>query len=385
MVKSTRRAMVARRAAMFLPLVGLGGMVALIVTGSLPSPEHPRQPQKHAVLQGKVAAAPHRADKREHRRDKPAPSAAHKSAPSLQPVAQATAPGASADGSLRVAASLLDVTAAGDRLAQAKPTESPGTETAASSHPMPHPEQLAALTPPARAPAPAWKVYAQPFDSADRRPRLALIVAGADDDMNRAMEMLPRAVTLALDPYARRLPDWIELARARGHEVMLTLSAPPIGGGRRDAGPMAILSSLDPKENLERLDWALDRASGFVGVVDIVGHRPASEADPILARLREHGLMLVSGSVVEHGANTAPVVVGEAISSDLSRRQLDQVLAALQDRARRDGRALGIVVATPNLLPHLAAWLASLEKQSIVLAPATAMLPAAADTGVAAK
>ena len=49
---------------------------------------------------------------------------------------------------------------------------------------------------------------------------------------------------------------------------------------------MAILSSVDPKENLERLDWALDRATGFVGVVDIIGNRTAAEAGPILARLR---------------------------------------------------------------------------------------------------
>jgi len=379
--------MVARRAAAFLPLVGLGGMVALIVTGSLPSPEHPRQPQKRTVLQGKIATAPHRADKREHRRDKPPPSAAHRTAPMLQPVAQADAPGDGSGAALRIAATLLDNSAApGERLAAVKPGDSPGNIAAAPARPAPHPEQLAALTPPAPVPTPAWKLYAQKFDTADRRPRLALIVAGADDDMNHAMDLLPREVTLALDPYARRLPDWIELARARGHEVMLTLSAPPVAGGRRDAGPMAILSSLDPKENLERLDWALDRASGFVGVVDIVGHRPASEADPILTRLSDRGLILVSGGAVEHGPHAgAPVIVGDAISPDLSRRQLDQMLAALQDRARRDGSALGIVVATPNLLPHLAAWLASLEKQSIALAPATAMLSAAPGTGVAAK
>mgnify|MGYP001552492893 CR=1 FL=1 len=106
----------------------------------------------------------------------------------------------------------------------------------------------------------------------------------------------------------------------------------------------------------------------------------------ILTRLSDRGLILVSGGAVEHGPHAgAPVIVGDAISPDLSRRQLDQMLAALQDRARRDGSALGIVVATPNLLPHLAAWLASLEKQSIALAPATAMLSAAPGTGVAAK
>ena len=61
---------------------------------------------------------------------------------------------------------------------------------------------------------PAWLATAQPFDAADKRPRLALIVAGADDDMDRAIAILPAAVTLALDPYARRLPD-VDRAGAR--------------------------------------------------------------------------------------------------------------------------------------------------------------------------
>ena len=184
-------------------------------------------------------------------------------------------------------------------------------------------------------------------------------------------------MTLALDPYARRLPEWIELARAKGHEVLLTLSTPPIARGQRDAGPMAILSSVDPKENLERLDWALDRAAGFVGVVDIVGNRPAAETDPILAKLGEHGLMLVSGTAV--GAETAsvPLATGDVvIAPNVPRRELDRRLAQLQDKARRDGQAVGIVVADPALLRHLAAWLASLRNQSIALAPATATIAA---------
>ncbi|MGH6980546.1 MAG: hypothetical protein ACREFC_05010, partial [Stellaceae bacterium] len=112
MTRPTRRGAIARRAAAFLPVVGLGGMVALIMSGSLPSPEHPRASQKRPVLQGKIAAAPHHPPARERHRDKNPQAAAHKSAPSLQPVAQATAPGVATDGSLHIAASLLGAAAA---------------------------------------------------------------------------------------------------------------------------------------------------------------------------------------------------------------------------------------------------------------------------------
>jgi polysaccharide deacetylase 2 family uncharacterized protein YibQ len=149
---------------------------------------------------------------------------------------------------------------------------------------------------------------------------------------------------------------------------------------------MAILSSLDPKENLERLDWALDRASGFVGVLDIVGNRPAAETGPILAKLGEHGLMLVSGTSIENGATRLPFAIADVlIVPSLSHHDLDQRLAALQDKAKRDGHAVGIAIVTPATMHHIAAWLATLANQSIALAPATAMVSDRPHAGIAQK
>lgn len=311
----------------------------------------------------------------------------------LRPVANATAPGLLGDGTLRIAATLIDSVASSSTIVDERPADSRGTVPIVA-HAAPSPavpshdrEQVASLTPPERpAPPPpvaAWRVYAQHFDATDARPRIALIVAGVDDEMESAIASLPAPVTLALDPYARRLPEWIDLARSRGHEVVLTLSTPPIAHDRRNAGPMAILSSLNPTENLERLDWALGRAAGFVGVVDIVGNRPAAETDPILEKLGEQGLMLVSGTALPGATPVVPVETGDVvISPNLSRRDIDRRLAALQDKARSDGHAVGIVVADAALFRHLQAWLASLGRQQITLAPATAMI-AAPDSGIA--
>jgi polysaccharide deacetylase 2 family uncharacterized protein YibQ len=328
---------------------------------------------------------------RERHRNRPTPAVAWVGDATIQPAARATGPGVSADGAIHIAATLLDSVAPKVAIAKAMGTESPGTSPSAPpatpSRTMPAAtEQVASLTPMERpaAPTAAWRLYGHHMDTADTRPHIALIVAGDDDNMDGALATLPAAVTLALDPYARRLPEWIERARTKGHEVLLTLSAPPVGHDRENAGPMAILSSLDPKENLERLDWALDRATGFVGVVDIVGNRPAAETGEIVARLRRRGLMLVSGTALQGGPPTVPTATSNIVlSPNLSRRQVEQKLAELQAEADRDGHAVGIAIVNRPLLHYLATWLAGLANQSIALAPATAMIAADAGTGIA--
>jgi hypothetical protein len=311
----------------------------------------------------------------------------------IDPVARATTPEGPANGSYRVAASLIahpspeapSVTAVAMTADESRGEPARG----ASDSPIFHVTMMTPLTPAtrnqprAKMPATPWRAYAQPFDRNDPRPRLAMVVAGTDDNMDRAIDTLPAAVTLALDPYARRLPDWIELARAKGHEVLLTLSMPSIDRGRRDAGPTAILASLDPKENLERLDWALGRTSGFVGVLDMVVNRPADETGAVLARLQQQGLMLVSAAA--SGVPAAlPLATGDAVlTPTMSRQERQLKLRALEAKAERDGHALAIEIVSPASLGQLAAWLARLGDKSIVLAPATALIAKPPSAGIA--
>lgn len=382
-----------RHLAAWLPVVGLFGIAGLLASGGVQSQHGLSPPAKHLVLHENIQPISHRAAGVAAAPRQPDPTAAEPGDQTLEPVALATGPGVAGDGTIHVAASLIDSVAITTAAIELRGIDSPGTSslTAATtpSRDVAAPqEQVASLTPAERPvpppPVAAWRTYAQHFDATDPRPRIGLIVAGVDDEMEAAIATLPPAVTLALDPYARRLPAWIELARAKGHEVLLTLSTPPIARNRREAGPMAILSSLNPTENLERLDWALTRATGFVGVVDIVGNRAAAETTPILAKLGEQGLMLISSTPLNATARTVPVETGDAvISPNLSRRDIDRQLAALQDKARADGHAVGIVVADGTLFRHVAAWLATLPQQSFVLAPATAMIETAPDAGIA--
>src|SRR5690606_20971538 len=111
-----------------------------------------------------------------------------------------------------------------------------------------------------------------------------------------AIERLPAAVTLSFSPYSRNLERWIALARAQGHEVMIDLPMEPTTFPNEDPGPQALLTSLPPQGNLDRLDWVLSRGSAYVGVAGSMGSRftAAREAvEPVLREVKARGLMFL--------------------------------------------------------------------------------------------
>ncbi len=113
----------------------------------------------------------------------------------------------------------------------------------------------------------AWQVYARPFDSGDKRPRLALIITGLGLDRalsQAATDRLPGGVTLGFDPYAADVKDAINQARGLGHEILLGLPMEPLDYPRQDPGPLTLLAALSrkpehraPQQADERSDRAM--------------------------------------------------------------------------------------------------------------------------------
>ena len=144
-----------------------------------------------------------------------------------------------------------------------------------------------------------WRVYARPFDLADKRPRIAIVITGLGlrrSAIEAAINALPGAVTLAFAPYADRLDGWIRKARASGHEILLDLPMEPINFPADDPGPQALLTSLPPSENQQRLLCSLGRVTGYVGITDFMGSRftmSSRHLRPILTALNQRGLMFL--------------------------------------------------------------------------------------------
>ncbi len=233
----------------------------------------------------------------------------------------------------------------------------------------------------------AWQVYARPFNLADRRPRLAVVITGLglDADLTRAaIERLPGAVTLGFSPYAHELGDWVGAARRAGHEVVLELPMEPADFPRgEDPGPETLLTSLAPEKNLERLQWILSRATGYVGLVGVMGERFAATSvnlAPILDAIKARGLLFIddraaAGTVAVTLARQngmAWAMADQPLEGDAT--AIDQALANLESVARRRGVALGLGSLHPVTLDRLGAWIAGLDAKGLALAPCSAIV-----------
>lgn len=244
-----------------------------------------------------------------------------------------------------------------------------------------------------------WRVYGRPFDRADKRPRIAIIITGLGPSgaaTETSINELPGAITLAFDPYAHRLGEWIDRARAAGHEVLLSLPMEPVDYPRQDPGPYTLLTSLSPRENLERLDWVLSRVTGYVGLTNMMGSRfttSQSNLIPVMDELKKRGLMFVDGRASEQSVAGAlaqsmgvpRVTADDTIDADTTRDAIDRHLQQLASLAKRNGAALGIGYAYPVTLERVALWAKSLAEEEIVLAPASALAALPGEARGAAK
>lgn len=233
-----------------------------------------------------------------------------------------------------------------------------------------------------------WQVYARPFPATDKRPRIAIVMSDlglSGVTTGNALAKLPPGITLAFLPYAERLDDWVERARTKGHEVMLSVPMEPLNYPRDDPGPNALLTMLGPDRNVERLEWSLGKAVGYVGITSTTGSKftanPAA-MQPVIDALKARGLLLVDSrvnpkSVAGPLANLAgvPRALGDrVIDRDLSRGAIDDQLRELEELAKTNGAAVGFASPYPTTIERLNLWLTSLADRGIALAPASAVV-----------
>ena len=244
-----------------------------------------------------------------------------------------------------------------------------------------------------------WRVYGRPFDAADTRPRIALVVTGLGLDhalSQAALDRLPGAVTLAFDPYADDLKNAFNQARTLGHETLLGLPMEPLDYPRQDPGPLTLLASLPDDQNIRRLNKLMGSGSGYVGFVALWGGRFLTDKTaplPILETLKERGLMLVDNRPPAENATARlagqiklPWAAADfALDNEAEPNAIDQALASLETQAQRNGVALGIAALSPALLDHVATWVATLSGKGLALAPASAVANRQSTAPVAAQ
>ncbi|HCP01617.1 MAG: hypothetical protein CL573_09810 [Alphaproteobacteria bacterium] len=234
-----------------------------------------------------------------------------------------------------------------------------------------------------------WRAYARPFDQRDNRPRVAVILSGlglSSAATEAAIQGLPGEVTLAFQPFADNILEWIRLARAAGHEVLLNLPTEPVDFPANDFGSRALFVALSPSENEERLRWALSRATGYVGVVNHMGSRFSSSRENmhrLLAEIKARGLLYVDarssvGSLetVMAAQMEVPQVTNDSFldARDASRVTIDARLTELERVAKDTGNSLAIGQAFPVTIERVSKWARTLDQKGLVLVPVSAVV-----------
>ena len=217
-------------------------------------------------------------------------------------------------------------------------------------------------------------------------PKVAIVLGGMGINAKltlQAINELPGQVTLAFAPYGKRLQKKINQARKAGHEVMLQLPMEPFGYPAVDPGPKTLLTSASGAQTVENLKWHMSRFSGYTGVINYLGARFTTDGEsfaPVLKELQKRGLIyLDDGSSQRSMAESLGQVLGlpvrtavEVIDSDASFNAISAALARLEERAARDGFAIGTGTGLAVTLDALDSWLRDLQSRNIILVPASA-------------
>jgi uncharacterized protein len=233
----------------------------------------------------------------------------------------------------------------------------------------------------------AMTAYSRGFDAKDRRPKIAVVIRGlgiGTSTTDLALAQLSPDITLAFAPFTVELQSVVDKARGAGHEVMLEIPMEPFDFPDSDPGPHALLVAASTEENGKRLDWALSRATGYAGIMNLLGGRFLGEEnaiEPVLEHVARRGLFFfdngVSSSSVAMTAARhmkAPIATG-TLSLDAVQSQafIDAKLAELENAARQDGFAIGVASAYPVTIARLAEWAANADARGFQLVPVSAL------------
>jgi polysaccharide deacetylase 2 family uncharacterized protein YibQ len=241
---------------------------------------------------------------------------------------------------------------------------------------------LPKIGPDGRTPAQA---YARPFAATAGTPRIALIVGGLGMTQKHtlaAINELPPEVTLSFVPYSPNLQDWINKARAAGHEILLELPMEAYDYPNVDTGPLTLVTSAKPEENVRRLNVLLGKATGYFGVTNYQGARFATDAaaaQPVMKVLKDRGLIFVhdgaaARSALPQAANATGLdftVADRIVDADLNADSIDRELLALEALAIQNGEAIGVGFAYPVTIEQFRLWAESLKAKGYQLAPAS--------------
>lgn len=236
-----------------------------------------------------------------------------------------------------------------------------------------------------------FSAYSRPSVSAATaggKPLIAIVVTGLGlnvDGTLAAISQLPDTVTLAFAPYGKNVERTVGTARSEGHEVFLEVPLEPFDYPDNDPGPDTLLTGQAPRENMEKLYRVMGKFGGYAGLINNMGARfTASAADfgPMIEELGARGLGFLDDgtsnrSLASQLAKASGVPFARAtmtLDANPARAPILAKLTELEQKAREDGSAIGLVAALPVSVETIAEWARDAEERGVLIVPASALM-----------
>jgi uncharacterized protein len=229
----------------------------------------------------------------------------------------------------------------------------------------------------------AAQAYARPVQAKPNSPQIAIVFTGLGISASvttEAINKLPSAITFAFAPHGGDLERVAGKARSLGHELLLQVPMEPFDYPDNDPGPQTLVTAMTPEQNIDRLQWAMSRFSGYVGIVNQMGARfTASEVSfsPILREIGKRGLIYVDdgssprslASQIAGGNSLAFAKANLVLDTIPSPGEIDRALVRLEGMARDNGIAVGFASALPVSIERISLWAKTVESRGFTLVP----------------
>ncbi|PHQ69667.1 MAG: hypothetical protein COB93_07505 [Sneathiella sp.] len=232
---------------------------------------------------------------------------------------------------------------------------------------------------------PPWKKYAALAPPLKDKPLIAIVIDDVGLSRKRVDELvkLPALLTLAFLPYAPGLQGKADMARNRGHEVMLHMPMEPTDH-HVDPGPDALLLGLSDEELRRRTRKNLDSFTGYVGVNNHMGSRFTANNDAmaiVLDMMAERGLLFLDSKTtaasvgyrlaVQRGMPSAKrdIFIDNVITEEAILKQLDKIEKVA------DRKGVAIAIGHPHLetISALKKWLPDARARGFLFIPISAV------------
>jgi hypothetical protein len=233
---------------------------------------------------------------------------------------------------------------------------------------------------------PAWQRNAVAVPETNGRPMIAIVIDDLGIDRHNASRViaLPRPLTLAFMTYAHDVADQARAARAAGHELLVHVPMQPEAAGL-DAGPNVLSVDISPDVLRQRVDWALTRFDGYVGINNHMGSRFTASPPGmtlLFAELHRRGLLFLDSRTTAQ--TVAPAIARQAdvpfaernvfLDNESSAGAVWLQLRKVEAVARQKGFAVAIGHPHDGTIEALAKWLPTLSEKGFVLVPISAIV-----------